>query len=80
MKASYTKPLFDVEIFSTNQSVIKNCAMTVQFNHTGTETCGWDLGGGSVVFINTEKCTINGADIEVYCYNNPTDRSQIIQS
>ena len=81
MKASYTKPLFGVELFSTNQSVARDCATKIQFNQTGMDTCGWDLGGvNNVVFVNTEKCTIDGTNMEEYCYNNPSEGNYIMHS
>lgn len=81
MKASYTKPLFDVEIFSTNQSVARDCAQHVEFNQTGLEACGWDMGGGNIIFVSgNQTCKIGGENLEMYCYNNPTERNYIMHS
>ena len=60
MKANYTKPLLELEVFSLAQSAARDCSTSIpkenlNFNDPGV--CVWDLGGGTTVFIAAEATT-----------------------
>ena len=83
MKARYTKPLLEVEVFSLAQSIARDCGETsipkdqLTFGEPGK--CVWDLGGGFTVFTGTH-CTIDGSTMGFECYNNPTDEFRVFRS
>ena len=83
MKANYTKPLLNVELFSLTQSIARDCADNIpkeQFNFNDPGRCAWDLGGGHTVFIDEKVCNINGEDMGYGCYNNPSEGNYIFRS
>ena len=83
MKASYTKPLLAVEIFSHTQSTARDCADIIpkeQLNFSDPGKCVWDLGGDAKVFVDASGCTINGEKMDVACYNNPSEGNYVFRS
>ena len=83
MKANYTKPLLAVELFSLAQSTARDCEDNIpkeQLNFNDPGTCVWDLGGGMTVFIEEPNCKINGTDMGMGCYNNPSEGNYIFRS
>ena len=84
MKANYTKPLLAVEMFSLTQSTVRDCADSIpkeQLNFNDPDKCVWDLGGNTYVFTaNSENCHIDGENMGVGCYNNPSDGNYIFRS
>ena len=83
MKLKYTKPLFAVEIFSLAQSKARDCADNIpkdrlNFNEPGQ--CVWDLGGGMTIFVVPKTCTFDGTNMDVGCYNNPSEGNYIFRS
>ena len=83
MKANYTKPLLAVEFFSPVQTTARDCADTLpkeQFTLNDPTACVWDLGGGTAVFVDNPKCTIDGSNLDIGCYNNPTEENYIFRS
>ena len=83
MKANYTKPLLAVEMFSLTQSVARDCADSIpkeQVNMSNINTCSWDLGGGTTVFVAGSTCTLDGESMGFACYNNPSEGNYIFRS
>ena len=86
MKTKYQEPLFAVETFSRTQSTSRDCADSVmvgEANTTDPGTCQWDMGGGATIFstgLAANACTIEGKDMEVCCYNNPSEYYYIFHS
>ena len=83
MKANYTKPLLAVEMFSFVQTAARDCNDAIpknQLNFNDPGTCVWDLGRGVTVFSDTKKCTIDGTNMDVGCYNNPTEGNYVFRS
>ena len=82
MKANYIKPLLAVELFSTSQSITRDCADNLpkdQINLNDPATCVWDLGGGTTVFV-AGTCTLDGEAMGYGCYNNPSEGNYIFRS
>ena len=50
----------------------------LNFNEPGK--CVWDLGGNITVFIAGSNCTIDGTNMEIGCYNNPSEGNYIFRS
>lgn len=83
MKASYTKPLLAMEMFSLNQMAVRDCADSIpksQVNYTDPSRCVWDLGGGTTVFIAGSTCLLDGEAMGIACYNNPSEGHYIFRS
>ena len=83
MKQSYIKPVFAVELFSMTQTSARDCSDFFpidQINATDIANCGWDLGGGSVVFSLQHACNIDGEQMGIACYNNPSEGNYIFRS
>ena len=83
MKANYTKPFLAVEIFSAAQSTARDCADNIpkeQLNFNDPGRCVWDLGGGTSVFVAGTNCMIDGENMGIACYNNPSDGNYIFRS
>ena len=83
MKANYTKPLLAVEVFSLTQATVRDCADNIpkeQLNFNDPSKCVWDLGGGMTVFIPGPNCDIDGSNMGVGCYNNPSEGNYIFRS
>lgn len=83
MKANYTKPLLAVEMFSLTQSVARDCADNIprnQLTQSDLNTCFWDMGGGAKVFIAEQHCSIDGVNMSVICYNNPSEGNYVFHS
>ena len=87
MKAKYQKPLLAMETFSSTQPTARDCADSVMAAGMATSadsaTCKYDLGGGSTIFttgVAANACTIEGNDMQVYCYNNPSENYYIFHS
>ena len=82
MKSKYEKPLLAMETFSLTQDTARDCANTFgnRANQSDSNSCRWDLGGGTSIF-NAGVCTIDALTInEAYCYNNPTEGQYIFHS
>ena len=84
MKARYTKPLLEVEMFSLAQSIAQDCTATnipkSQLTLNTRGSCTWDLGGGQHVFGASAPCTMDGEAMQFACYNNPTDEMRVFRS
>ena len=83
MKGTYTKPLLTVEVFSLAQSTTRDCADNIpkeQLNFNAPGECVWDLGGGMSVFIAGSNCVIDGSNMGMGCYNNPSEGNYIFRS
>ena len=84
MKANYTKPMLTVELLSLTQSTTRDCSTSIpkeQFNFSDPAKCGWDLGGGTTVFVlGGNVCTMDGENMGVGCYNNPGEGNYIFRS
>lgn len=82
MKANYMKPLLALELFSTSQSIARDCADSFpkgEINLNDPGACVWDLGGGTSVFV-AGTCSIDGEAAGYGCYNNPNEDSYIFRS
>lgn len=82
MKASYTKPLLAVEVFSATQSTARDCADNIpkdRVTMNDIATCVWDL-GGITVFVGNVTCDLDGEQMNFACYNNPTEGNYIFRS
>lgn len=89
MKKNYTKPMFNIDVFSLTQSIAATCpalnrdAELGEPNHYSKETCGWDM-GNTIVFVEESICydVQLGEDdeFEGVCYNNPDGGTQIFGS
>ena len=84
MKANYTKPQLTVELLTLTQSVARDCAENSipkeQINFNDPRKCVWDLGGDAKVFVEASGCTINGENMDVACYNNPSEGNYVFRS
>ena len=83
MKANYMKPLLAVEMFTLTQSVTRDCADTIpkeQLNFNDPGKCVWHLGGDATVFVTPPTCTIDGTNMGLGCYNNPSEGNYIFRS
>ena len=84
MKAKYAKPMLNIELFSLYQSTTRDCMDSIkkeQVNFNDPNGCGWDVGGGTVFFLESgEACTVNGEGMSGACYNNPGEGSYIFRS
>lgn len=83
MKGIYTKPLLNVELFTTVQSVARDCsnaAIRDKMNGADPNQCFWDLGGGSKVFVLGAACNIDGENMGYGCYNNPSEGNYVFNS
>ena len=82
MKATYTKPLLAIEMFSVSQFAARDCADNIpkdQVTLNDIATCAWDL-NGTTVFISQPVCDINGDESGFACYNNPSEGNYIFRS
>ena len=89
MKKNYTKPMFNIDVFSLTQSIAATCpalnrdAELGRPNHWSKENCGWDM-GNIIVFVEEDPCSDIqwGEDdpFEGVCYNNPDGGSEIFGS
>ena len=83
MKTQYTKPLLGVETFSLSQTAARDCADSIpkdQLTFGDIANCVWDLGGGMTVFIAGSTCILDGENMGIGCYNNPSEGSYIFRS
>ena len=82
MKASYTKPLLAVELFSLTQTVAHDCTTSIPQNQLNFNdpSCVWDLGGGMTIFIGGGNCVLDGESMGYGCYNNPNEGNYIFRS
>ena len=83
MKANSTKPLLSVEVFSLSQSTARDCADSIpkeQVTANDPANCVWDLGGGTTVFVAGTNCMIDGENMGMGCYNNPSEGNYIFRS
>ena len=83
MKANYTKPLLAVEMFSFVQTSARDCNDAIpknQLNFNDPGRCVWDLGRKNYVFVPDSDCNIDGTDMDVGCYNNPTEGNYVFRS
>ena len=83
MKLDYKKPLLEVELFSLSQSKARDCADNIpkdQLNFNDPGKCVWHLGGNTTVFIAGTNCTIDGTNMGMGCYNNPSEENYIFRS
>ena len=83
MKATYTKPLLAVELFSYAQSTTRDCADSIpkqQVNFNDPRKCVWDLGGGTTVFAAGSTCVLDGEQMGFACYNNPSEGNYMFRS
>lgn len=82
MKASYTKPFLAIESFISIQTAARDCADNLpkdQITLNDIDTCAWDM-GGITVFISQPICDMNGEEMGVACYNNPSEGNFIFRS
>ena len=83
MKNKYVKPTLSVEMFCLTQSIARDCGDSIpqsQLTYSDANTCAWDLGGGSTVFIVNQHCKIDGTTMEYVCYNNPSEGNSLFRS
>ena len=84
MKENYTKPLLAVELFSLTQTVVRDCTTAnlkpERFNMGDPDNCGWDMGGGMIAFVSEKACNVNGENMGLGCYNNPSEDMYIFRS
>ena len=83
MKEFYSKPLLAVEMFSLTQSIARDCSDSIpkdQLNMNNINDCWWDLGGGTKVFALDRACNLDGEQMGIACYNNPTEETLIFKS
>ena len=83
MKATYKKPLLVLEPMMLTQTVMRDCSDAIpreQLNHSDPGTCVWDLGGGTSVFVAGSNCVLDGEQMAVACYNNPSEGNYIFRS
>ena len=83
MKANYSKPLLAIEMFSASQATARDCADSIpteQVTLNNINTCAWDLGGGTTVFVENVTCDLDGEAMGFACYNNPSEGNYIFRS
>ncbi len=83
MKATYTKPLLTMELFSLTQTVARDCSDSIpqdQLTLGDIANCAWDIGGGATVFVAGSTCTLDGEQMGFACYNNPSEGNYIFRS
>ena len=83
MKASYSKPLLAIETFMLTQTVARDCSDSIpkeQVTSNDIANCVWDLGGGMTVFVGGKTCDLDGDQMGIVCYNNPSEGNFIFKS
>ena len=83
MKKIYSKPLLAVEMFTMVQSIARDCADNIpkdQLTNNNVHNCVWDLGDGTTVFVGGSTCLMDGEEMGIACYNNPTENNLIFKS
>ena len=83
MKATYTKPLLAVELFSFAQTTTRDCADYIPANKVNTadiNSCEWDIGNGMTVFAAGTDCKLDGEQLGYACYNNPSEGNYMFRS
>ena len=83
MKELYQKPLFAVENVAMFESSSRDCADSIPkenetFNDPGN--CGWEIGGGAIIFVVGKACNMDGETMGFACYNNPGEGQYIFRS
>ena len=83
MKKVYKKPMIVIEEFSLTQTVAQGCSDTIpkeNLTNNNINTCVWELGGGETVFVYPATCTMDGEEMGMACYNNPSEDKRIFRS
>ena len=84
MKLPYTKPMLAMEMFLATQSVARDCSDSIptdQLTSGDIENCVWDMGGGTIVFVEGgNTCNVDGEQLGIVCYNNPSEGNYIFRS
>lgn len=86
MKQKYIKPIISIEKFNLSQTVALGCGGYVDYervNFNSREKCGYDIGGGTIFFVEEPACTdmsIGEGDTGIACYNNPDGGWTIFRS
>ena len=83
MKEFYQKPLFAVENVGMFANSSRDCADSIpkeNVNLNDPANCGWELGGGAIVFVVGAACNMDGETMGFACYNNPGEGQYIFRS
>ena len=83
MKTPYTKPLLGVENFSLMQTAARDCSDSIpKENLTSGDihNCSWEISEGLHVYIIGAACNMDGEQMEIGCYNNPSEGNYIFRS
>lgn len=83
MKQTYKKPMLAVGSLSVAQSASRDCGSGIpqdQVTLNDVPDCGWDLGGGLIIFVPGTVCIEDGDSFGFACYNNPGDGFYIFRS
>ena len=83
MKSKYTKPMLAMEMFSLTQTATRDCTDSIptdQVTLNDPNTCVWNLGGRTTVFVAGSNCVIDGERMGYACYNNPSEGNYIFRS
>lgn len=85
MKKEYKKPLVAVERFSLVYTAARDCwdSIPQESVNLSDHPCGWEIGGGIVLFsasVTGTKCNMDGELMGMGCYNNPGEGQYIFRS
>ena len=77
---NYSKP--EIAFVNFGVKAAGDCSLTVSTNFGSASTCTYDLGGGSLLFLSLDTCSVtppNGDESE-FCYHVPIAGSRIFHS
>ena len=77
---NYSKP--EIAFVNFGVKAAGDCSLTVSTNFGSASTCTYDLGGGFLLFLSLDKCSVtpqNGDERE-FCYHVPIAGSRIFHS
>ena len=77
---NYSKP--EIAFVNFGVKAAGDCSLTVSTNFGSASTCTYDLGGGFLLFLSLDKCSVtpqNGDESE-FCYHVPIAGSRILHS
>ena len=77
---NYSKP--EIAFVNFGVKAAGDCSLTVSTNFGSASTCTYDLGGGFLLFLSLDNCSVtpqNGDESE-FCYHVPIAGSRIFHS
>ena len=77
---NYSKP--EIAFVNFGVKAAGDCSLTVSTNFGSASTCTYDLGGGFLLFLSLDKCSVTpqNGDKSEFCYHVPIAGSRIFHS